>query len=187
MTKPRLWSRFGRLFTGLIVVCFFLPFFGVSCKGMDVVTISGADMVGGCKPGGLISQAADEAKHRTHEVGDVGGIDAHIDNVDREPLAIAALAFVLLAFGLAWVRTRAGLVATFVVSLAGLGALAGLYVKVSGEISDEVESQTKDHEHGLLNDPGEVSSGPRFGLFLVGFGLLTTAVLTGRAMRDQQT
>ena len=55
-SKRVVWKRFGRISSAVIVACFFLPFFGVSCAGMDMVTASGVDMVGGCRPGGLLME-----------------------------------------------------------------------------------------------------------------------------------
>src|SRR5688572_4307621 len=93
------WFKLGRFITGVTIACFFLPFFGVSCEGMDIVHFSGADMAGGCKPGGLITDAQDQK-------GMGGGAemkaDIKIDNVEREPLAIVALGLALVVAGLSW-------------------------------------------------------------------------------------
>src|SRR6187551_168841 len=90
-SKRELWFKFGRFITGVTIACFFLPFFGVSCEGMDVVNFSGADMVGGCKPGGLIADAQEQKQERgMGGGGDMDG-DIKIENVQREPLAIVAL------------------------------------------------------------------------------------------------
>jgi hypothetical protein len=156
--KKSLWSKIGRIITGLIVVLFFLPFFAVSCQGdkgesIDVVTISGFDMVGGCKPGGLLADAADS--------GDVKGGEVKIENVAREPLAILALAFCLTAFALAWVRKRTALLATFVIALAGLGALGGLYVKVKGRELGVAEGQGRSDERVAVRVVGGGGRAPR--------------------------
>src|SRR5262245_52636589 len=110
-SKKDLWFKLGRFITGLTIACFFLPFFGVSCEGMDVVNFSGVDMVGGCKPGGLIVEAAEEGKRGGG--GGMEGGDVKIENVDREPLAIAALALALVVAGLSWVRSRGAMIGAF--------------------------------------------------------------------------
>lgn len=74
------WNKLGRVATGLIVLCFFMPFFGVSCDGMDVITISGADMAGGCKPGGLISESKDRGGSKRG-----GSMEAKVDPADPSP------------------------------------------------------------------------------------------------------
>src|SRR5690606_31532548 len=100
-SKRDLWFKFGRFITGVTIACFFLPFFGVSCDGMEVVHVSGADMVGGCKPGGMLTEPTKEYK------GDRRGEPVvKVENVDREPLAIAALGLAVVVFGLSWVRSR---------------------------------------------------------------------------------
>ena len=190
-SKLKLWNKFGRFITGIVVVCFFLPFFGVSCQGMDVVTVSGADMVGGCKPGGLIAAAADEDKgHRGG--GEMGGLDAKMDNVDREPLAIVALALALLAAGFAWVRSRNALKAALALSIAGLGTLGALYVHMNSKIDDAIktESATKaSSPTSSIHDDiaKDVSAGSRFGFWLVAIGLGSVAVITGMALREKDT
>lgn len=83
--KRSMWSKAGKFVSAVVILAFFLPFFGVSCDGMDVITISGADMVGGCKPGGLITAAEEDGKMEG------GKIEAKIDNVAVEPFAIGAL------------------------------------------------------------------------------------------------
>jgi hypothetical protein len=185
-SKRTLWNKLGRVISGLVIGCFFLPFFGVSCEGMDVVTVSGGDMVGGCKPGGLISDAADQSEREGASHG--GRIEAKLDNVEREPLAIVAFVLVLASFALAWMRTRKALLASFIVAIAGLATLGGLYVTVSGKIHDAVEKQTKEGGGGLgagAKKDAEISSGGRMGLWLDGIGLLTIAVITGLALREK--
>lgn len=97
-TKPKrskrdLWFKFGRFITGVTIACFFLPFFGVSCEGMDVVTFSGADMVGGCKPGGLVVEAAEQKSSRGGGAMDGGDIKIAaltgmaLKEKEREPFA----------------------------------------------------------------------------------------------------
>src|SRR6476620_6273764 len=94
------WSKIGKFISAVVVVCFFLPFFGVSCDGMDVITISGADMVGGCKPGGLITAAEKDGKMTG------GSLETKIDDVAVEPFAIGALVMVLVVFGLSFISSR---------------------------------------------------------------------------------
>ena len=179
------WNKFGRFITGIVVVCFFLPFFGVSCQGVDVITVSGADMVGGCQPGGMLVEAAkeQEAKHPGAATADV-----KIDNVKREPLAIVALAICVVAAGLAWMRTRGALAASFVLAIAGIGALTGLYIKVNGEMKDEIAENNKKEAGALAKDRNkDVDSGSRFGLWICALGLAGTAVLTGLSLKERES
>src|SRR4051794_32140382 len=126
-SKRGLWFKFGRFFTGITIACFFMPFFGVSCGGIDVITISGTDMVGGCQPGGaLADQKPKDETFRGHRDGNA---EIKIDDVKREPLAIVALVLAIAVFGFSWVRTRSAMIAAFALSIACLGALCGLYVK----------------------------------------------------------
>ena len=85
-SKRGLWFKIGRFITGLTIACFFLPFFGVSCVGMDVITVSGADMAAGCKPGGLLAEAADQG-----DKASPGGVTV-IDTVAGAEVPLALLA-----------------------------------------------------------------------------------------------
>jgi hypothetical protein len=190
-SKRGLWFKFGRFLSGIVLVCFFMPFFGVSCGGMDVITVSGTDMVGGCKPGGLIADAEEEGRSRRGGMdgpGDMMSGDVKLDRVEREPLAIAALALALIVFGLSWVRTKGALVGAFVVSLMCLGTLVGLYIKVGGDLNDAVEKATKKGgaETSEIMKEGEVDAGSRFGLWLVCLGLIGAAAVTGLALREPE-
>src|SRR5687767_10536210 len=96
------WSKFGKFVSAFVLICFFLPFFGVSCDGMDVITISGADMVGGCKPGGLITAADENGKVQG------GKLETKIDNVAVEPFAIGALVLVVAMFAFSFMGSKVG-------------------------------------------------------------------------------
>jgi hypothetical protein len=191
MTKRDLWAKLGKLITGLTIVCFYLPFFGVSCEGMEFVTISGTDMVGGCRPGGMAAEMEDQAKARGMD-GDDGGMsssrkgDIKVDKVPVEPLAIVALVLAVGAFGLSWLRTRQGMIGVVVLSLACLGALAGVYVKVGGKLKDEIAVATKEKGMGgqMMRD-SKVDAGSRFGLYAVCAGLIASAVLCGLALKER--
>ena len=188
-SKRDLWFKFGRFLTGLTIACFFLPFFGVSCEGMDVVHVSGADMVGGCKPGGLIADAAEEKGMGGGE--DMG--DVKLDNVEREPLAIIALVLALGVAGLAWVRTRGAMVGALGLSVACIGALIGLWLKVGGDLDSQVNDQMKKKSgtdgsamsRDIMKDT-KVEAGSRFGLWLSIGGLLGTALLVGLALKEKE-
>jgi hypothetical protein len=184
-SKRDLWFKFGRFITGLTIACFFMPFFGVSCEGMDVITISGADMVGGCQPGGLMVDAQKE-KQKERARGEESDGDIKIPNVDREPLAIVALALALVVAGLSWVRSRGAMIAALALSLACIGALAGLYIKFGGEMDSKISAQSgkKDIGSTMMKDT-KIDSGGRFGLWLTIGGLLGTAVLTGLALKEK--
>jgi hypothetical protein len=183
-TKREIWFKFGRFITGVTIACFFLPFFGVSCEGVDVITVSGADMVGGCKPGGLIAEADEQGKGGGMSGG--GDMEMKIDNVKREPLAIAAFALALVAAGLAWVRSRKATLSALCVSIACVGALTGLYIKVGGDMKKAVDAELSKKNTGsqVMKDT-KVDTGSRFGLWLVVLGLVGTGVLAGRALKEE--
>jgi hypothetical protein len=198
-SKRAWWKRFGRFSSAVIVACFFLPFFGVSCAGMDMVTASGADMVGGCRPGGLMMDAQDKQKSHhaaaTDDDDSMGGVDMKIDNVDREPLAIVAMALCVALLALSFLSTRGGLVGCMLLALAGLGSLGGLYAKMTTKIHTEMAALDKkdpgasDPESTALSKrldkDADVDAGSRYGLWLVALGLIGTAVVTGLAMREK--
>jgi hypothetical protein len=190
-SKRGVWFKFGRFITGLTIACFFLPFFGVSCDGMDVITISGADMVGGCRPGGLLADAADQKKSRggTMDGDDDMKGDIKIDKVPREPLAIVALGLALVVFGLSWVRSRGAMTGAGVLSIACIGALIGLYVKVGGKMKDDVAAQTSKKDLGsrmMADSKTKVDAGARFGLWASCLGLMASAALCGLALREPE-
>ena len=187
MSKRDLWFKFGRFITGVTIACFFLPFFGVSCDGLDVVTVSGADMAAGCKPGGLIAEAEDQGR----EMGGSASGEMKIDNVPVEPLAIAALGLAVIAFGLSWVRTRKAMTAACAVSVACVGALIGLWLKVGGDFDSEIEKQMTKEMGGssrMMKDV-KVEAGSRFGRWISIAGILGAAAITGLALKekDRQT
>jgi hypothetical protein len=186
-SKRGLWFKFGRFFTGITIACFFLPFFGVSCGGMDVITISGTDMAGGCRPGGLIADAQDQKEARGGAAVTRDG-DVKIDKVEREPLAIVALLLAIAVFGFSWVRTRGAMVAAFALSIACLGALAGLYVKVGGELKEAVDKElTKQKgEASRMMKEAEIDAGSKFGLWITCLDLIGIAALAGLASREPE-
>ena len=182
-SKRGIWFKFGRFLTGITVICFFLPFFGVSCGGMEVITVSGTDMVGGCKPGGLIADA--EEKKKDHP-GEMQG-EIKIEKVEREPLAIVALLLAIVVFGLSWVRTRGSLIAACVVSIACLGALTGLYLKVGRKLSDDVDKELKKDPTGQkMAKEAEIDAGSRYGLWITCLGLIGIAGISGLAWREPE-
>jgi hypothetical protein len=199
-SKLRLWRRFGKWSSAVILACFFLPFFGVSCGGMDMITASGADMVGGCRPGGLAVEAQDqEAHHKSLDSDDdtMSGadVDLKIDNVDREPLAIVALGLCIALLAMAFLRTRGAVVGAMLLSIAALSSLGGLWVKVNKKIDAEIADVDKkdpgaqDPEtvamRGKLDKDMKVEAGSRFGLWAVALLLAGTAVVTGLALRER--
>jgi len=200
-SKLRLWRRFGRFSSAVILACFFLPFFGVSCGGMDMVTASGADMVGGCRPGGLLMDAQDKEKHHAKSMGENtdemagGDIDLKIDNVDREPLAIVALGLWVALLAISFLRTRGALLGAVLLSVAALATLGGLYVKVTKKIdSDIAELDKKDPGaqdadsvalRSKLDKDMKVDAGGRYGLWIVALGLLGTAAVAGLALKER--
>jgi hypothetical protein len=178
------WHKAGRFVTGVVVLCFFLPFFGVSCAGVDIVSISGADLVGGCQPGG----------------DDMGGdADIEVTKAPVEPLAIISLVLVVGAAGFAWVRTRKALIASLVLSIAAIGSLAGLYIKFGGELKDQVQAQLIEKERAKQPEGGpageldrevskvlrQIDVGGRMGLWAAFLLLAASAGLAGMALKDK--
>jgi len=190
-SKRGVWFKFGRFITGLTIACFFLPFFGVSCDGLEVITVSGADMVGGCRPGGVLAEAADQKKSRGGgmDSDDMKG-DIQIDKVPREPLAIAALGLALVVFGLSWVRSRGAMTGAAVLSVACLGVLIGLYLKVGGKMKDDVASQTNKKggmSGSMMSEAkGKIDAGARFGLWAACLGLIASGALSGLALKEPE-
>jgi len=187
-SKRGLWFKLGRFITGLTIACFFLPFFAVSCEGMDVITVSGVDMAAGCQPGGLMSEAADEGGRRGG--GGMGG-EMKIPKVPVEPLAIVALSLAGLAFGLSWLRTRQGMTGVAVASVACLGALIGLWLKVGGDMKENIAGEMAKKNGGgeigsKMMKETKVESGSRFGLYLACAGLIGAAALCGLALKEPE-
>ncbi len=174
--KRTTWSKIGKFISAFVIVCFFLPFFGVSCDGMDVITISGADMVGGCKPGGLIAAAENEGQVTG------GTLETKIDKVAIEPFAIGALTLVLVVFGLSFVSSKTALRGTLIASILAIGLLVALYLKINGDMTDAVAREQKSMEKSALTSDVKVSTGGRFGLWIVGLGLLSILGLTASAI-----
>src|SRR4029079_16575594 len=86
-----------------------------------------------------------------------------------------------------WVRTRGSLIAACVVSVACLGALAGLYVKVGGELSNAVDKELKKDATGSkLAKEADVDAGSRYGLWITCLSLISIARISGLARREPQ-
>lgn len=196
-SKRVLWNKLGRYFSALVIAAFFLPFFGVSCDGMEVMTISGADMVGGCKPGGMIAEMEkEETRQRKERMDDPdmdgtrerksGGMSGHVDNVPREPLAIVVLVLAIAGFGVAWLRSRKGMTINFGLAIATIGVLVGLWIKVGGDLREAVDKESlgKSKSSSRLAKDVKIDAGGRYGLWLSGILLFSIAVITGRALRE---
>lgn len=196
------WQKAGRWVTPLIVIAFLLPFFGVSCNGMDVVHVSGTDLVVGGEPGGMIAELG---KQTTQDM-ESGAVVADDLSVDPEPLAIAALAIALALVGISWIRTsRFAVIAALVFGIAGVGALGGLYVTMKGEVDDNKTEQqpagagsgsgsgTGSGDEAMSAEARELSAeiqkeihiefGARAGFWLACAGFVTVAALAGASLR----
>lgn len=194
--KRVLWNKLGRYFSAFVIAAFFLPFFGVSCDGMEVLTISGADMVGGCKPGGMITEMEKEQGRQREDrlenpdmdgtgESSKGGMSGHVDNVEREPLALVALVLAIAGFGVAWIRSRKGLTISFGLAIATVGVLVGLWLKVGADLREAVEKDQKSSgTTGGMKKDIKIDAGGRYGLWLAGILLVSIAVITGRALRE---
>jgi len=196
MTKA--WRMAGRWIGIAMVLCFFLPFFGISCAGQEIISISGTDMVWGGKPGGLLAEGMGK-------MGDDGGAEAKVEKVDPEPLAIAAFACTLIVASLAWVRKKGAVMAAAVVGVLGFGAMIGLYVHLDKKIGDKAEAgmmaqnpqpttadpmaegmedMARDMGESITKDMPEIESGPRMGFWLVSLMLLVSTVFAGFGLKD---
>lgn len=151
---------------------------------MDVISVSGTDMVAGCKPGGLASEARDT---------NTGSVAVSVENVPREPLAIVAFLLAVAVFATAWVRTRGALVAACVLAFAGAIALGGVWIVVGGKLKDEVTDALKKDQSDAGGAAREmtkdmmkdVEAGSRFGLWISALGLLGIGSLTLLALRER--
>jgi hypothetical protein len=189
--KKSPWARFGKVLHILVVVAFFLPFFGVSCSDpdakqageMDIITMSGTQMAFGCEPGGMMSEAADNPDMRG-----MGG-EMKIDKLKVEPLAIVgllcAVGGVLAAFLL---KGRKAVMASLVASALCVGAVVGLWVKVRGEIDTEItEKLAKDMGKSSMMKDSKIESGTRMGLWIALACLAGCVALSALALKDRET
>ncbi len=197
-SKTETWNKAGRFVSVVVVVCFFLPFFGISCGGMEIVTFSGMDMVGGCKPGGMISEAGGMSGMDSGG-GEGGSAKADVPNVERKPLAFVALGAALGVCAVAWAMRgkRQALVATFVLSLVGTGAMVGLYVTISSELKDAAKDGPGGKKSGGDDDDLgaqmgkdlakeiDIDAGARMGFWLTSLGFIAMGGLTGAALREK--
>jgi hypothetical protein len=163
------WNKIGRFVTPAIILFFFLPFFGISCNGMSIVHVTGADLVGGCRPGGMLVDMADKLENQPSVVGDdPAGDDARKEPASkdagkddlraaREPLAIAAMSIAVVLVLLSWMRSRTAAIAALVLALGGLGTLIALRTEVKGDSGDRVEKQAGAGAGGEGADAGEVA------------------------------
>lgn len=192
--KKSHWAKFGKALHIIVVVAFFLPFFGISCRdkdmpggeSIDIITISGADMTFGCEPGGMISEAKN-----SEELGGGGDFagDMKIDKVKIEPLAIlamlAAVGGVLAAFLL---KGRKAVMGSLVASVLCLGAVVGVWLKVGGEIDSTITDKMKaDMAESSMMKDSEVESGPRMGLWISLACLVACAGLAALALKERDT
>ncbi len=126
-------KRYGcRFFSGLTIVCFFLPLVGVSCGPLDGLEVTGRQLlVGGetsliIKGGPIMTGpgADDEAPHFLDET--------IVVKFDADLSARIVFSCALVAFVLAWVPRRKALIAAAVTGVIGLVAL-GVLVGTVGE------------------------------------------------------
>lgn len=189
--KKSPWAKFGKALHIAVVVAFFLPFFGISCRdkdmpggeSIDIITISTADMTFGCEPGGMISEAKNNE--------DMKGMDADlkVDKVKIEPLAIlamlAAVGGVLVSFLL---KGKKAIMGSLIASVVCLGAVVGIWLKVGGEIDSSITDKMKaDMENNTMMKGSEVESGPRMGLWISLACLTACAALGALALKDKDT
>lgn len=187
------WNSLGKWFSIVVVLCFFLPFFGVSCKGMDVIHVSGADMVGGCKPGGLAVEAANEAGEDSprHKKDNDLGIDVS-KGTDRMPLAIVAMAAAIVVAGAAFMRGRSGMMLALVFGLVCIGGLVGLYITMTRDMDQMVDEQKKgkagkdDADTKFAREMQkelDIDAGSRWGFWVTLFGMAGVAGMAAAALK----
>jgi hypothetical protein len=206
------WRAAGRWVGMAMVLCFFLPFFGISCAGQELVSISGTDLVWGGKPGGLLA----EADSMSNGISRSGLEDDTEKEKDKEkgkkapiqPLAIAALACALIVASLAWVRNKRGAVMGAAIA-GGIGfvAMIGLYVTFGEKLkkdaneglmaeqgpppsaSDDpmeagMEDMGREMGNSLKKELPELDVGARWGFWLVSLMFITLTVFAGFGLKD---
>jgi hypothetical protein len=181
------WARFGKWLNILVLGAFFLPFFGVSCDGIDVVTVSGADMAFGCMPGGALAEAQKEAEKR--DMGDMPGSSdkMKLAKVDIEPLAIVALVLVIGGVVLSFRPGKKMVQASLVAAVLALGATVGLWAMVGGKVDDEIGKTMKDDmgKSSMTRD-SKIESGSRMGLWIALLGLAGAAALAAVSLKHRE-
>lgn len=183
------WRLASRLLSpagfGLVLLCFLLPFVGVSCNAQELGSIgvdySGLDLASNGSPSVTV-------------VGDFGGeapTQAQVADVAPDPgtpvLTIAAA--VLVALGLLASLTPAIRARPLVV--VGLALLAGVQLVIAefvahGTLIDAVRDRIREVGPGLIGEPGVTVDdatlsemvGTRIGFWLALAGLLLIAGLT---------
>ena len=182
------WAKFGKWLNILVLGAFFLPFFGVSCDGIDVVTVSGADMAFGCMPGGALADAQKEAEKQ--DMGDMPGMGSDkmkLAKVDIEPLAIIALVLVIAGVVLSFRPGKQMVQASLVVAVLALGSTVGLWAMVGGKVDDEIGKTMKDDmgKSSMTRD-SKIESGSRMGLWVALLGLAGAAVVAGLSLKHRE-
>lgn len=193
----RFFSRFGSVFSGVVVVAFFLPFFNITCAGIDVLHWSGFDMVHGGKPAGQIVEMAEGMKK---EFGDKDQTkkkkkkkEKEIGGVPVRALAIVAFGAALVMFGLGFVKRRQAVIACAVLGVVGFGSLIGLYVQVKADVmgdnriaAEKPEKITPmaDQAQAVVDKAPKVEFGTDIGFWVANLGFLAVAVLGFLAARE---
>src|SRR3990172_8569279 len=83
-------KKFSPAVFGLALLCFLLPFVSVSCQGQKIATFTGAQLVTGTT---------------LEQPGRFGG-QGEGRKIDREPIAIIALASGVLGLGFSFLRSK---------------------------------------------------------------------------------
>ncbi len=196
MTKA--WRVAARWIGIGLVLFFFLPFFGVSCAGQEIISISGTDMVWGGKPGGLLAEGMG---------GEMGGeTETKVENVKPQPLAIAAFACALIVASLAWVRKKGAVMGGAIAAAVGFAAMIGLYATFGGDLQDKadqgvmaqqepkptsddpmaagMEDMARDMGNAIQKDLPKIEAGARMGFWMVSLLFLVCGVFGFFGLKD---
>lgn len=106
---------------GVALVCFFLPFMTVSCRGQGVATATGLQLVTGF----------------TIEDGGSSGRGQSTQRQGSEPLAVLAFLAVLGGLGLSFLRSRAGAIGAAIAGAVCAFALFRLRAKIDAQLLEE--------------------------------------------------
>jgi hypothetical protein len=131
---------------GLLVACFLLPFFSITCQGFEVASVSGLKLM----TGGELEIEGKPKKGKD--------ADKPLPKVKSEIFAIVAFAMAAIGFGVSFVKGRQMRIANTALAGACLASLVGLYVMGQGQVDDiknKMMKPKKEPPPGKAKNPGE--------------------------------